>query len=707
MARKTAFVGFSYLTGLLLASFLSLWLTFAAAGALLGFGICVFLIFRPENGSRLYRTAVCAAACSAGLFLYGGYDIALCHRIEQNNGMSFSGSVTVEEVSVYSENSAFYIGSCTFPNGMRGKTGFYSKNPDLVRGDSITLSGVLYAPSDSGTQSSAEHYRSMNVFLLIDVYDESDHIINESGIFRIIDDFRSDVCERIRKYVPSEEGEMIIGMIFGSGYMDLSYKTERLLYRAGIGHVTAVSGMHLSIAAGIAAAAANAAGMGRKSRFAAVMGISFIFAAAAGFSPSVIRALIAAAAVWSAGIFNRKSDSLTSLAIAAVIMTAFSPFSARNVSFLLSLSGTLGTAVLAPALIEELERYKSKKYGENYRMGAFFSSVCTALCAGAAVFPVSALSFDEISVISPVTNVILSPLFTLAVTLSILGAAACLLPFSFIGGGLFLAAGAVCKPIIYIAELLGKIPFAAIPAGLEIVKPMLLLIILSVSAGAVIISDRMYSVLLCLLSVLISVCCISVYRLVPSGVTEISVLTEGNGCSVIVKNDSASQIFDFMGTRRGVRTAAKELARSGASETVFAVITENCAFTESVFSEIFDNITVISPLTKSGLTYSAEENIIKLGGCEYYPHNGFDIIETEGIRIICITGKCTPPDMEYDLCIICCKNDINVKADRYLVADSGFEGRLSPLAETVSCENAAYIADNGAFYPKEDTAWLR
>lgn len=707
MARKTAFVGFSYLTGLLLASFFSLWLDIAAGGALLGFGICVLLIFRPERTGRLYRSAVCAAACAVGFLLYGGYDIAVCRRISLNDGMHFEGTVTVEEVTVYSEESAFYIGKCTFPNGAGGRTGFYSRNPSLVRGDSVTLSGTLYTPESAGFTDKREYYRSKNVFVLINVSREMAYDIKAHSIFRALDEFRSRVCTTVRKYIPSDEGEMIIGMIFGSGYMELPYKTERLLYRAGIGHVTAVSGMHLAVAAGIAAAVSATLGMGKKARFGAVMAMSLLFAAAAGFTPSVIRSLIAVSAVWGAEIFNRKSDSLTSLAIAGIIMTAFSPFSVRNASFLLSFSGTLGTAVLAPAVNEEYEKRKRHKYGDNYRTGALLSSVCSAVCAGAAVFPVSAVLFDEISVIAPLSNVLLSPLFTAVIVISVLGAAACLLPVSFIGGGFFIAAGIICRPALYLAKLLGGLSFAAVPSGLEIVKPMLLIVILSAAAGAFIISDRMYSVLLCLFSVLISVCCIAVYRLVPSGVTEIAVLTEGDGCTVVVKNDSSSQIYDFMGKRRGIRAAADYITRTGGSAAAFAAVTENCAFSEAEYARVFDGIAVLSPLTKSGLTYSEEENIIKFGGCEYYPCKGYGIIETEGIRILCVTGRSEPPDMHYDLCIFCCEAEVNVSADRYLTAERDYKGKISPTAENVSCESRVYIADNGSLYPKEDITWLR
>ena len=143
------------------------------------------------------------------------------------------------------------------------------------------------------------------------------------------------------------------------------------------------------------------------------------------------------------------------------------------------------------------------------------------------------------------------------------------------------------------------------------------------------------------------------------------------------------------------------------SAASFAAVTENCAFSEAEYARVFDGIAVLSPLTKSGLTYAEEENIIKFGGCEYYPCNGYGIIETEGIRILCVTGKSEPPDMHYDLCIFCCEAEVNVSADRYLTADRDYKGKISTTAENVCCESRVYIADNGSLYPKEDITWLR
>lgn len=215
MSRKTAFVGFSYMAGLLLASFFSAPLSIAIGAVLLGFGLCTVFIFRPKHSGSFYRSAVCAIACCVGLWIYSGYDMTVCRNITANIG-NFSGTVTIEQSTVYSEEKAFYIAHCTFPNGASGNVGFFDRRSDLVKGDKITLSGQLYAPENTGFFNSADYYRSMNVFLLMKSVRTSGYEIKEHNFYRTLDDFRHNVSDTIRKYVPSEEGELLIGMLFGS-----------------------------------------------------------------------------------------------------------------------------------------------------------------------------------------------------------------------------------------------------------------------------------------------------------------------------------------------------------------------------------------------------------------------------------------------------------------------------------------------------------
>ncbi len=709
MTRKAAYAGFSYLAGMLAASFLSSILSVSAGFLFLCLGICIYAFFGSSLSQRLRKTAFCSVAFAAGALLYCGYDVIICQRIIAHENQPFYGEVQIISSSVYSEDNAFYTARCTFPDGTHGKTGFYSTDSSLIRGDRIELSGKLYIPSDDGFFNSESYYRTMNVFLLLKNVKEGRKTQLENNPFRIINEYRQRTSSLIRKYVTGDEAELIIGMLFGNRCWNMSHQTEQMLYRSGIGHIAAVSGMHMAVAAGIAAAVLTAAGCPKHMKFIATALVCGLFAMTADFTPSVVRSYIMIMLVYTASLFNRQSDPLSSLGTAIILLTAASPFSVRNPSFLLSVSGVLGTAVFAPAMVEAIEQRinikRRKKGKEDYTAGAFVTSAAAAVCAGAAVFPASAALFDEISVISPLTNLLLSPLCTAVLTISFAGAAVCLI-FGGIGGGLFLAAGVICRFVLKAAAFFSSLSGASIPSGLEILPPI---IIITVSAAVIccLLTDDVFSTSAVLAaSVFISICAVHIFSIYPSD-TEITVLTEGNGCIVLVKNNSCTQLYDFMGSSRGAEKAMRNIRRSGAENAGLIMLSRKCEYMRSVYEELFPSFTITDPVSKSGLTYSEEDTIIKFGNTRIYPCNGYTVIETDGAEIIVVNKKCTVPDKQYDLCIYNTQSDVTVDALAYISADEDFHGSIPAGIPCTVCVSADYTVSGGKIAPKEEIAWLR
>ena len=657
----------------------------------------------------MIRIAVCSVAFSVGVLLYSGYDMIIRERIIQQENELFCGQVQIISSSVYSEDNAFYTARCTFPDGTHGKTGFYSTDSSLIRGDCIELSGKLYIPSDDGFFNSESYYRTMNIFLLLKNVEEGRKTQLENNPFRIINEYRQHTSSLIRKYVTGDEAELIIGMLFGNRCWNMSHQTEQMLYRSGIGHIAAVSGMHMAVAAGIAAAVLTAAGCPKHMKFIATAIICGLFAMTADFTPSVVRSYIMIMLVYAASLFNRQSDPLSSLGAAIILLTAASPFSVRNPSFLLSVSGVLGTAVFAPALVEAIEQRintkRRKKGREEYKAGAFVTSAAAAVCAGVTVFPASAALFDEISVISPVTNLLLSPLCTAVLTISFAGAAVCTV-FGGIGGGLFLAAGVICRCVLSAVSFFGSLSGASIPSGLEILPPLIVITAI-VSIVCCLLTDDIFSTAAVMTaSVFISICAVRIYDIFPDG-TEITVLTEGSGCIVLVKNDAYTQLYDFMGSTKGAEQALSSIRRTGAENTGIIMLSRRCEYMHSVYNELFPNVPQTDPVSKNGLTYSEEDTIIKFGDTIIYPHDGFTIIETDGAEIIVVNKKCTVPDKLYDLCIYNTSADVNVNALAYMSSDEDFHGNIPAGIPYSGCVCTDYTVSGGKISPKEDIAWLR
>ena len=179
------------------------------------------------------------------------------------------------------------------------------------------------------------------------------------------------------------------------------------LTEAGLAHVVAVSGMHISFLLGFFFLL-----LGRRRR-AVLLSIPLLlsFAAMAGFTPSVTRAVFMQICILSAPLFYREEDAITSLSVVLAILLAVNPSAAGSVSLHLSFAAMGGIWLISERMyrslcgeIEEsrLGRFRLTRYLLTIGAGSVSSSV------GAMVFtiPLTAVHFGFVSVVSPIANIL-------------------------------------------------------------------------------------------------------------------------------------------------------------------------------------------------------------------------------------------------------------------------------------------------------------
>lgn len=700
-----AYIGSAYVTGLLIASFFSRMPCLLTGAVLLGLGTVLLILLRRGRDSRLYKMAVCAVSCSVGLLYYCCYDVMTYETILSDSEKSFEGVAVIESVKVYSDENAFFTGYCTLPCGKKSRIGWYGNFSEAVRGDKAYLSGVLYVPSDGGLWNKAEYYRSEGVFLFLRSIEKEEYIISENNIFAAVSRFRENAVSIIKNYVPTDEGELIAGMIFGRAYMNLPYSTENALYRSGVGHIACVSGLHISLAAGMAAALASALGLSKQGRFSLVFLAAFAFALSAGLTVSVRRSFIMIILVYAGGLLRRCADPLSSLCTAAVIITAGSPFIVRSPSFLLSFSGTAGAAVLSEWVIDTVRDAYEERFLKEPGRNPVLSAFVVSMCAGAAVMPAGALLYDEISLVSPIANLLLAPFYTAAAGISLTGALITAVPaLRFVSGGLFLTAGVLCRPVLETAELLSG-DGSVFPARLAVTAPVIVTV-LAVSAAAGVLLKKRSSVMLAFSVVFfICSCFAAVYRYTPSEETYLRIVTDMDGCILILCENGCAAVYDFMGRKQGAHTARGIVGEMGAVSTGLVCTTVSSGFCAPVYKDIFGEAQIVSAARGTGLFYRENKDAVKFKDTYFYPCTDYDIIRTAGINIIVINGKCAPPEEHFSLCIYNCAADVYVCADNYAVTNSRFKGKLSE--GTVLNTDRRFVIADGRLCETGAGKWLR
>lgn len=198
---------------------------------------------------------------------------------------------------------------------------------------------------------------------------------------------------------------------------DLSEELKETYSIAGASHILALSGMHIAILGLLLMLFLKPLEVfGRKGRF-----ISFVitivslcaFAFWVGLSASVVRATVMFALYSFSGLLRRKSLSVNNLCVAAFVILLFSPYSLFDVSFQLSFSAIL-SIILFHKPIESLltPKYKITKY--------LWSIVSISIAVQILTSPIVMFYFNRFSVHFLLTNIIVIPLLTLILFISLL-----------------------------------------------------------------------------------------------------------------------------------------------------------------------------------------------------------------------------------------------------------------------------------------------
>lgn len=188
---------------------------------------------------------------------------------------------------------------------------------------------------------------------------------------------------------------------------------------AGVMHLLAISGMHLGVLAFLTTIFFT-----RLSRcfprlylhlpaFKICLGLSlpllFFYAGLAGFQPPVLRAFLMTAVFIGAMLCDRQWSSLNNVAIAAFFILLLNPLSIQTASFQLSFAATTAIVLVTPRLTawQKLAQDTTPAVRARHLL---VSAVLVSMTAFVATAPLALHHFNRISLLSPFSTLLLSPL---------------------------------------------------------------------------------------------------------------------------------------------------------------------------------------------------------------------------------------------------------------------------------------------------------
>ena len=197
-------------------------------------------------------------------------------------------------------------------------------------------------------------------------------------------------------------GGLLLALLCGAReYTDTA--TQDAFRRAGLSHILALSGMHLSMFSAIALFFGNRAGI-RKLTFVLRISTLIAFVWFAGFSPSLVRAFICAMLTIAASIAGaKKPDMLSILCFSFLLQSAICPQDIHSVAFILSY-GALAGILLTGSLFN--------RFYSRFSPRPIASSLSAATGAQTFTAPISLRIFGAFSPIGIVSATVITPFIT-------------------------------------------------------------------------------------------------------------------------------------------------------------------------------------------------------------------------------------------------------------------------------------------------------
>lgn len=341
-------------------------------------------------------------------------------------------------------------------------------------GDTICVKGGLKSfpsPRNDGEFNQKLYYKSIGIWYKIAA--EHIEIIKESsGITHFRNQIKDSLDRHLHSIAAKEDYGMMEAILLGDK-STLSQDIYQLFQKNGIAHIIAISGLHVSFLGMALYKVFRKCGFGFLTSFT----VSFLFlvayAALTGNGVSARRAVFMCVLQMGASLLGRTYDTLSALALSAMIFLAENKYICFYSGFLMSFLAILGilfvvpslNAIIIPVIDKKIEKIEENNTWISYYMISFLRFITKAFIGSLGInlfmLPLLLYYYFEIPLYGVFLNIIVIPLMSL---LLFCGVAALAVSYIFVPAGTFLMGTVhyILKGYVVLCEFVQKLPFSQI-----------------------------------------------------------------------------------------------------------------------------------------------------------------------------------------------------------------------------------------------------
>ena len=420
-----AFVGGIFLSSLIpvnKSGFLTPHLIIISGGLILG--ILLISLFWPFGKLRISSSrkkvafiGFCILFLVAGIWRYQTAELVVINNEfdkynDNEQDVNLKG-IVVQEPDVRETNTKLVIEI----EGIKGKILATAGNyPEYRYGDKLSIKGKLQTPVVFEDFNYKNYLAKDGIYSVI-YYPELQLIENNKGnlVYAKILDFKDRLRKSIYQNLSPPQSSILGAMILGDK-RQISDEWKTRLNIAGVRHITAVSGLHVAILTSILMTLLIGLGFWRHQAFYFAIILIALFIIMTGLQPSAVRAGIMGGLFLLAQYLGRLNISSRAVVFAATLMLFMNPLLLKlDVGFQLSFLAMMGIIYLLPFFQNLLNFIPSKSIKGILSMT--FSAYIFTL-------PILIYNFGYISLVAPITNLLIVPLLPLIMALGFIFALA-------------------------------------------------------------------------------------------------------------------------------------------------------------------------------------------------------------------------------------------------------------------------------------------
>lgn len=445
------------------------WLLLALPAALvLHFG------WAQARRAALAVWALAGLALGAGRYLLARpvFDVGHIARYNNTTSVTLIGVVAGEpdRRATYT-NLRVAVEQLTFPDGathtVHGKV--LVKAPPFTEafyGDRVEIRGAPETPPAFEDFSYRDYLARQGIHSLVRRAEVRVLASHQGWWFReAMYRFKARALATLLELLPEPQASLLAGILLGveSGIPE---DLNEAFSTTGTSHIVAISGFNLTLIAGVFAVLARRV-FGRRGEMPVAVGGVWLYTFLVGASAAVVRAAVMGTLALLARREERPVHGPTSLALAALAMSAHNPLVLWDVGFQLSLAATAGliffTDPLTRLFRRILLRLMTPQRAERL-IGWLSDALIVTLAAQITTTPIIVATFRRLSLVTLLTNFLILPAQ----------------PFVMLFGGVALIAALILRPL---GALIGWFAWAFLTYTIELVFLTAQIPLASVSIG--------------------------------------------------------------------------------------------------------------------------------------------------------------------------------------------------------------------------------